>query len=151
MFDKANTRRTFLAKADALAAGSFALIANPLGLAPRTGGKLQTSAPPQEVGELYAGFVLVQPGMPHPSPLKLPALGPPILESIAGGPAPTGHSETLSAAEARALGVDLWTLRGMAPTEFGATFTGSRLWSVTVIAADANELVSIPTENGVVI
>lgn len=45
-------------------------------------------------------------------------------------------------AEALALGIDLWTLNGMAPTGFGAIFTGSRLWSVTVIAADANELVS---------
>jgi hypothetical protein len=47
MFEKPNTRRTFLAKAGALAAGSFAIIADPLGLAQRSGGRLQVSGPPR--------------------------------------------------------------------------------------------------------
>src|SRR6185437_3567080 len=136
------TRRGFLGRASALAAGAFGLLADPFGIvghSSRGAAGEQAQPPPDQVGELYAGFVLVRPGEPHPAALTLPKVGPPILEQIGGGPLPTGHTQTITRAEAAALGVELWTLRGMPATSFEATFTGTNLFTLALLSDVASE------------
>lgn len=63
------TRRGFLGRASAFAAGAFGVLADPFGI----------------VGHSSPGTNRVRPGEPHPAALKLPKVGPPILEQIGGG------------------------------------------------------------------
>lgn len=132
MLFRETSRRQALHK---LAAGGLAAVGaavDPLGLWRRTATAVGPATEAAGV-EVYQGLALLAPQAVRPQPTRMPALAPPILEKIGEGPNPTGHMRAVSEAEARALAVPMWKVKGWSVSAIEATFSGSRVFDVTTV------------------
>ncbi|GIW13696.1 MAG: hypothetical protein KatS3mg062_1135 [Tepidiforma sp.] len=132
MLFRETSRRQVLRKLAAGGMAAFGAVVDPLGLRRRDIARAADGRG-SDAGEIYNGLLLLAPGAARPAPEKVPVLAPPILEKIGDGPEPTGITRSLSGAEARALGVPLWKVKGQPVSSIRATFSGSRVFEVATI------------------